>query len=187
MAAEADDGEMATHWAQLLQRGKQAFDDKLWVGDHYRLDQAGPFRDSLFLEQLFGPFLAKKYGLGDLISPERAVTALRTLYRRSFVEAGRGLGPRLLIGASDAGMQEMACHGDTEVQVTEVIVGIAMSFIAQCRCWGLVDEADTVQKALYEELYAKRGLYFRTPAAIEIERQVYRAPINLRPLAICMA
>lgn len=186
MADESGDAAMAVHWREQLGRGKRAFQEKLWTGTHYRLDESGPFADSLFLEQLFGPFLARAYGLGDLVAPENAVTALKTLHQRSFLEAGQGLGPRLMIDASTAGMREMARHGDTDVQVTEVIIGIAMSFIAQCRCWGLQHQAEQVQKALYNELYTRRGLYFRTPAAIEIERQVYRAPLNLRPLAIWM-
>lgn len=184
MANESGDDVRASQWRERLECGRQSFHKKLWTGTHYRLDECGPFSEALFLEQLFGPYLARTYGLGDLVKPEHAVIALKTLFDRSFLAAGCGLGPRLMINASAAGMQEMAAHGDTEVQVTEVIIGIAMSFIAQCRCWGLKAEADQVQRALYLELYPRRGLYFRTPAAIEIERQVYRAPLNLRPLAI---
>ncbi|GAB4149933.1 MAG: GH116 family glycosyl hydrolase [Sphingomonadales bacterium] len=184
MAAAHGEQADAERWTEMLTRGRQAFDDKLWAGDHYRVDTDGPMGDALFLEQLFGPFLARRYGLGDLLPPQRARAALLTLFQRSFIEAGAGKGPVLLIGASNAGLAEAAKHGDNTVQIGEVIVGTAMSFAAQLRCWGLAQQADQVRQALYHELYEVRGLFFRTPAAFETGRNVYRAPLNLRPLAI---
>lgn len=182
MAENAGEHARAREWAALRRRGSEAFEDCLWTGSHYRLDRDGPFREALFLEQLFGPFLARRYGLPQIVDPQRARMALRTLYRRNFLEAGHGRGPALIVGMpADDGA---ARHGDPEVQRSETIVGIAMSFAAQCRAHGLDTEADTVRRALHRELHERRGLFFRTPAAYEPNSDVYRAPLNLRPLAI---
>ncbi|GER03480.1 hypothetical protein JCM17846_11620 [Iodidimonas nitroreducens] len=48
----------------------------------------------------------------------------------------------------------------------------------------LITHADHLRRTLYETLYTQRHLCFRTPAAFEPSRPVYRAAFNLRPLAI---
>ncbi|WP_313979728.1 GH116 family glycosyl-hydrolase [Iodidimonas nitroreducens] len=92
------------------------------------------YRDALFLEQLFGPFLARKYGLGDIVPVDHARTALMHLYQHNFIEAGDGIGPVLLSGLPVE--DKTGDHGDPDVQRHEVITGIAMSFAAQCRTYG---------------------------------------------------
>ncbi|RME62923.1 MAG: hypothetical protein D6782_11285, partial [Alphaproteobacteria bacterium] len=66
----------ARTWRAMLESGRAAFDEKLWAGTHYRVDTDGPMQGALFLEQLFGPFLARRYGLGDIVPETRACTAL---------------------------------------------------------------------------------------------------------------
>lgn len=186
IAEEAADSDTAKAWQRRATAGRQAFVAALWAGDRFRVDTDGPVSGALFLEQLFGPFLAKRWGLGDLIDPDLARTALTTLYRDAFERAGGGVGPILLSGADNAATAAVADHGDPDVQIGEVLVGIAYSFAAQLRCWGLAAEADRVRAAMFEVLHRDRGLFFRTPAAISLGGRVYRAPLNLRPLAIWM-
>ena len=40
--------------------------------------------------------------------------------------------------------------------------------------------------ALARELGPRRGLHFRTPAAIEVDRPLMRAQMNMRPLGVWM-
>jgi hypothetical protein len=68
------------------------------------------------------------------------------------------------------------------LQVNEVIVGSAWIFVNCLREWGLTEKAATVAASL--DGYARRtGLQFRTPAAWTAGG-LFRAPINMRPLAI---
>ncbi len=186
MAAEAGEDKQSRLWLDRLTRAKQSFEEKLWAGSHYRVDTCGPTSDAYFIEQLFGPFLARRYGLGNIIPTARARTALKTLHQKNFIEGGQRQGASLLTGVSAAAKDDVAGHADPNVQVGEILVGITLSFCAQLREWGLDDEADQVRSAIYRELYEDRGLFFRTPAALDVGLPVYRAPMNLRPLAIWM-
>ncbi|HSG95855.1 MAG TPA: GH116 family glycosyl hydrolase, partial [Afifellaceae bacterium] len=82
----------AREWLALAAKAREAFDEKLWAGGHYRTDTDGPYRDCLFIEQLFGPFLARRYRFGEIVPPEKAQTALKTLFDTNFRVTGGGRG-----------------------------------------------------------------------------------------------
>jgi len=72
----------AREWLAFVAKGRESFDQKLWTGTHFRTDSEGPYRDCLFIEQLYGPFLARRYGLGEIVPAQKAQTALRHFLRR---------------------------------------------------------------------------------------------------------
>lgn len=177
----------AREWLALVAKGREAFDQKLWAGTHYRTDTEGPYRDCLFIEQLYGPFLARRYRFGEIVPAEKAQTALKTLFETNFRIAGQGRGALTLTTRDGKTVAGTASDGDGAIQAGEVLIGCNLSFAAQLEAWGLAGEADILRRALYKEIYEDRNLAFRTPAAIDLAQRTHRAPMNIRPLAVWFA
>ena len=76
---------------------------------------------------------------------------------------------------------------DASFQTSEALVGINLAFAAELQAFGLTSEAAEVRRALFAEVVERRGLLYRLPAAIDLEAEVFRAPMNLRPLAAWLA
>ena len=181
--AAGDDGRAAS-WRATAEKGRAAYERTLWTGTHFRFDACGPLGDAHFVEQLFGPFLARRYGFGEIVDPEKARIALRTVFEKNFLEAGKGLGAVNVAMPGGRDVPRVSEDIPESFQRSEVIVGINFSFAAQLESWGLAEEAERVRRALYEQLYEKRALFFRVPAAYDIATPTYRAAMNMRPLAV---
>ncbi len=177
----------ARQWLALAARAREAFDEKLWAGSHYRTDTHGPYRDCLFIAQLFGPFLARRYRFGEIVPVEKAQTALETLFDTNFRIAGQGRGAVTMATREGNMVAGTASDVDPTVQTAEVIVACNLSFAAQLENWGLTQQADIVRRALYKEIYEDRNLAFRTPAAVDLARRTHRAPMNMAALAVWFA
>ena len=54
--------------------------------------QADHFPGACFIEQLMGPFLARRLGLGEILPDSAARTALRNIFENNFLDAGGGRG-----------------------------------------------------------------------------------------------
>ena len=185
MAKRLGDGQEADKWQARSALAEPRFDELLWNGSHYRVDTDGAFSDALFSEQLFGPALARMYELGDVVPVDHAVTALRTIYQGNFLEAGTGCGA-VSVTSLVHDSSSYAPEGETGLQWDEILIGFNYSLAAQLRVYGLEEECRTLMSALARELGGRRGLMFRTPAAIEPHRPVYRSQMNMRPLAVWM-
>ncbi|WP_306260573.1 GH116 family glycosyl hydrolase [Pararhizobium sp. IMCC21322] len=169
---------------------REALEAALWTGTHYRLDRDGPFSECLLIEQLFGAFLARRYGFDNVVPDKHAILALKTLYRENFQIAGRGEGAITLANMLPAAIQAVQDDHHIAFQTSECIVGFNFSFAAQLECWGLRHEGQKIRKALYRNLY-QRGMFARTPAAYDVagmEKGLkFRATMNMRPLAVWFA
>src|SRR5439155_25246843 len=85
------DTETVRRFATVHERGSEAFEAKLWNGRCYRFDASGQASsDSVMAEQLAGQWYADATGLGDLVSPDRIVTTLRTIYGLNVLRFGGG-------------------------------------------------------------------------------------------------
>ncbi len=183
LAEKARDPVAAKRWRAMSATAEPAFEDALWAGTHFRVDSDGTFRDAVFAEQMYGPATARMLGLGDTVDPDKARTALATIYRRNFIEAGAGRG--LVAITSAAHSSELyAPKGEEGLQWDEILVGFNYSFAAQLRVFGMEEECRTLMAALARELGPQRGLHFRTPAALHPTKPLFRAQMNLRPLGI---
>ena len=180
--AAGDDAQAAT-WRAMSAKGAKSYEATLWTGTHFRFDTAGPLSEAYFIEQLFGPFMARRYGFGEVVDADKARIALRTVFEKNFLGAGQGLGVVNVAMPDGKAIPWIADDVPESFQRTEVIVGINYSFAAQLESWGLADEAERVRTALYETLYEKRALFFRIPAAYDIATPTFRAAMNMRPLA----
>lgn len=183
LAEEVGEFDLAEAWRRQADRASTVYNDRLFNGRWFRVDSDGPFSEACFIEQLFGPFLARRLGLGDIVPPDRARSALRSVFELNFLEAGGGEGAVSLSGIPKSAMSLLPHQEDTSFQTAEIQPGFNFSFAAQLEAWGLVEEADELRRALHRELYEKRNLVFQTPAAFDRGSMTCRAVLNMRPLA----
>ncbi len=164
-------------WAGWLERGRAAFETRLWRGDHYAYDDGGgPSSDSIMADQLAGQWYADVTGLGDLVSPAHIDAALRTIHRLN-VQGFAGGAMGAVNGVRPDGSVDRSSEQSKEVWVGTTY-GLAAFMIGR----GLVDEGWETAGGAAAVTY-ERGLWFRTPEAYD-EDGNYRASMYLRPLAI---
>jgi non-lysosomal glucosylceramidase len=177
MARRLGRDEDARRWASWLERGRVAFDRRLWRGDHYAYDDgAGPSSDSVMADQLCGQWYADATGLGDLLPADRVLTALRTIHRLNVCGFADGL-----MGAVN-GMRTDGTVDTSSEQSSEVWVGTTYALAAFMLGRGLTQAGWETARGAAAVTY-ERGLWFRTPEAYDADGN-YRASLYLRPLAI---
>lgn len=184
MARESGDDERALNWSAQAERAARSFQSRLYNGSWFRVDTDGPLSEACFIEQLLGPFLARRFGLGDIVDPAAAQKALLAIYENNFQDAGRGEGAVSLARIPAGATAALPHADDTSFQTAEIQPGFNFSLAAQLEEWDLHAEADTLRKALHRELHIKRNLVFQTPAAIDPSKQTCRAILNMRPLSV---
>jgi non-lysosomal glucosylceramidase len=172
-------GDVATveRFRQIHDRGTASFEAKLWNGHCYRFDASGEASsDSIMADQLAGQWYADATGLGDLVSPERILTALRTVYESNVLGFGGGD-----MGAVNGSRPDGSIDESTE-QSAESWTGTTYGLAAFMIGRGLTKEGWRTAHGAYAVTYG-RGLWFRTPEAY-LQNGDYRAAMYLRPLAI---
>jgi non-lysosomal glucosylceramidase len=158
-------------------RGSAAFETKLWDGRSYRFDASGEASsDSIMADQLAGQWYADATLLGDLVSPERILTALRTVYESNVLGFGGGN-----MGAVNGTRPDGSIDESTE-QSAESWTGATYGLAAFMIGRGLTEEGWRTAHGAFAVTYG-RGLWFRTPEGY-VKEGHYRAAMYLRPLAI---
>jgi non-lysosomal glucosylceramidase len=171
------DSASVARFRQLLDRGSASFEAKLWNGRCYRFDTSGEDSSaSIMADQLAGQWYADATGLGDLVSPERILTALRTIYESNVLGFGGGD-----MGAVN-GIRPDGSIDDSTEQSAESWTGTTYALAAFMIGRGLVQEGWRTAHGAFAVTYG-RGLWFRTPEAY-LQDGRYRAAMYLRPLAI---
>ena len=162
---------------ELHDRGRAAFEAKLWNGRCYRFDASGEASSSsIMADQLAGQWYADATDLGDLVSPDRILTALRTVYDSNVLGFGGGE-----MGAVNGIRPDGSIDESTE-QSAESWIGTSYALAALMIGRGLVREGWRTAYGAFQVTYG-RGLWFRTPEGYLQDGQ-YRAAMYLRPLAI---
>jgi non-lysosomal glucosylceramidase len=172
-------GDTATvaRFRDMHDRGSASFEAKLWNGRSYRFDASGEASsDSVMADQLAGQWYADATGLGDLVSADRVLTALRTIYESNVLGFGGGD-----MGAVN-GMRPDGSIDDSTEQSAESWTGTTYGLAAFMIGRGLTDEGWRTAHGAYAVTYG-RGMWFRTPEAY-LEDGRFRAAMYLRPLAI---
>jgi non-lysosomal glucosylceramidase len=172
-------GDTATveRFRRIHDRGTAAFEARLWNGRCYRYDASGEASsDSIMADQLAGQWYADATGLGDLVSPDRVVTALRTVYQSNVLGFGGGD-----MGAVN-GIKPDGSIDESSEQSAESWTGTTYGLAAFMIGRGLVEEGWRTAHGAFAVTYG-RGLWFRTPEAY-LQDGNFRAAMYLRPLAI---
>jgi non-lysosomal glucosylceramidase len=174
---ELGEGERSGAYGDRFERASASFERRLWAGDHYRYDDGGgASSDSIMADQLAGQWYADVTGLGDLVSPDRVETALRTIHARNVCGFAGGRS-----GAVNGTRPDGSVDRSSE-QSQEVWVGTVYALAAFMIGRGLTTEGWQTAAGTARVIY-ERGLWFRTPEAYD-ESGDFRASMYLRPLAI---
>ena len=184
MAREAGDPALAERWAKQATRAGEAFHGLLFNGSWFRVDTRGPLAEACFIEQLLGPFLARRLGLGEIVPDLSARAALRCVFENNFLDAGGREGAVSISQIPPSAAASLPHQDDTSFQTSEIQPGFNFSLAAQLEAWGLAAEAGELRRSLHRELYERRNLIFQTPAAYDRGRRTCRAIMNMRPLSV---
>jgi uncharacterized protein (DUF608 family) len=181
VAGDRAEHELQARYEDRLTRGRHTFEELLWSGDFYRTDSEGKYRDAVMSDALIGPYYASRAGLGEILPLDHVRAHLERAFDYNFERYDGGEHGPLLV--SDGRSGRFTPDGGEELQINEVIVGSAWLLCGMLEWYGLDAYANAVADVLRRVIYERSGLQFRTPAAWDADGR-FRAPMNMRPLAI---
>ncbi|MCG6133350.1 MAG: bile acid beta-glucosidase [Nostoc sp. LLA-1] len=168
--------ELVSIYQGWLVQSRPVYEEKLWNGQYYRLD-SGSGSDVVMADQLCGQFYARLLGLPDIVSGDRALSALKTVYNACFLKFCNGQ-----FGAANGVRPDGSPENPKATHPLEVWTGINFGLAAFLVQMGMKDEALQLTGAVVEQIY-DNGLQFRTPEAITASG-TFRASTYLRAMAI---
>ena len=167
----------AKEYRSLFDRAQKSYISKLWNGEYFRYDTSSDYRDNIQAEQLAGQWYATLTGLGDLVPIDMARSALKKVYDFNVMKFADGQ-----MGAAN-GMAPNGTIVTSNEQVQEVWTGATFAVAALMLSEGLKDEAYRTAWGVYNVVWDKKGYWFRTPEAYEVNG-MYRASMYMRPGSI---
>lgn len=163
-------------WRTWLAQSRSVYHPALWNGRYYRLD-TGSGSDVVMADQLCGQFYARLLHLPDVVPPECAASALKTVYEACFLKFHDGR-----FGAANGLRPDGSPVNPKDTHPLEVWTGINFGLAAFLLQMGFQHEAFTLTEAVVQQVY-QHGLQFRTPEAITAVG-TFRASHYLRAMAI---
>ncbi|ESN98572.1 hypothetical protein HELRODRAFT_177051 [Helobdella robusta] len=167
-------------FGDILRKGIQSFDRKLWNGMYYDFDSStSGHHDSCMADQLAGHWFLKASLIDDDdIFPSRKTTSalLSTLELNVLPHFNGRMGA--VNGARPDGEVDT-----TSLQSEEFWVGVNYGLAASMIQDGLVEEGWRTAYGAYSTCYDRYGLAFQTPEAYYLDGQ-FRSLGYMRPLAI---
>jgi non-lysosomal glucosylceramidase len=128
-------------------------------------------------DQLCGQFYARLLNLPDIVPPDCARSALKTVYESCFLKFHDGR-----FGAANGVRPDGSPVNPKDTHPLEVWTGINFGLAAFLVQMEMKDEALKLTEAVVRQIY-ENGLQFRTPEAITAVR-TFRASHYLRAMAI---
>ncbi|MCH3918040.1 MAG: non-lysosomal glucosylceramidase [Spirochaetia bacterium] len=186
LAAKQGEQDFAEECTVLAKKADKTMAQHLYNGEYFRLCDQGKYFDCTSSDAVFGFYLLKKAGYFDklhYVTQQMIVSHLKAFYKYNFMNYMDGTRGPLLIATPERTHFEADGGDALEVQVNEILIGSAWMATAMMKEFGLEDEARHISSALLAT-QEEGALQFRTPAAVNAEKHLFRAPMNTRPLAI---
>lgn len=180
MANILEDSESQKKYSEILEKGKAAFEKKLWNGHYYNYDSStAPYHDSIMAAQLMGQWFMKASGITDdsVFPPDKVESVLKVIYQHNVMKINGGTCGAINGGRLDRKKETSNC------QAEEFWVGIVYSLAANMIQEGLCKEGFQTAWGAYHMCWEILGLAFQTPEAYTTDK-VYRSLGYMRPLAI---
>jgi len=177
LAEKMGDSETAAKTASILAKARVSFIDKLWNGKQFTIDENPDRSGIVFIDQCFGLWYADILGLDHGIDKTYIKKALNHVFTQNFIE------DKGVVNITGFSTEENDIDKDGG-QIDEVLIGINLCFAAQLAFYDLTKKSNQVIETMHSCLYQKNGLIFKTPAAVGIDRNYYRAVRNMRPLSV---
>ncbi len=143
IAEEIDDTARTGDWKQLLDKGLDSLEKRLWNGEYYDLWLSGEEKDeTLMTDQLDGEWFLRASGIGGNLSDERIRTVLRAVFERNFApDSG-------LINAFCPEGRRTSLFSHKNCQALANWTGIGYVTASLCLSAGMRDEADAIITAI---------------------------------------
>ncbi|XP_072050997.1 non-lysosomal glucosylceramidase-like [Amphiura filiformis] len=169
-------------YKDILEKGKQSYEKKLWNGTYYNYDSSGKsYHDSIMADQCAGHWFLRASNMvpegQEVFPPDHVKTALKTVHKMNVMAFRDGH-----FGAVN-GVRPNGKIDTTSLQGEEVWTGVTYGVAANMIQEGLVKEGFETAQGVYETCYERAGLGFQTPEGYMV-RNVYRSSGYMRPLAI---
>ncbi|XP_052099238.1 non-lysosomal glucosylceramidase-like isoform X1 [Mytilus californianus] len=168
-------------YTEILDKGKEAFDKKLWNGSYYNYDSSttSGHDDSVMADQLAGHWFLRASGMEDatIFPPTHVKTALKTIFKNNVMGFENG-NMGAINGTRPDGKMDMS-----SVQSEEFWVGVTYALAANMIQEGMLDEAFQTAWGAYHTCWETYGLQFQTPEAYMLDRN-YRSLGYMRPLCV---
>lgn len=178
LAEIAGETDLAAGYRQMLERGKAAYESKLWNGRYFNYDSsASRQHDSIMADQMAGQWYTRACGLVPIVNPLFARAALLTVYDWNVMRFQNGA-----MGAVN-GMRPDGKVDRSSMQSQEVWSGTTYAVAAAMLYEDLPKEAFAAAAGVAKTTYEETGFWFQTPEAW-IANGNYRSIAYMRPLAI---
>ncbi|XP_028416084.1 non-lysosomal glucosylceramidase-like [Dendronephthya gigantea] len=167
----------------ILQRGKKAYERKLWNGRYYNYEfSKRRYHNSIMADQMAGQWYLKACEIGqhpnDRVFPKaHVISALTTVFEYNVLRFHNGR-----LGAVN-GMRPDGKVDTSSVQAEEVWTGITYAVAASMIQEGLVEEGFRTACGVYRSCYERFGMSFQTPEAYTGNGR-FRSLGYMRPLSI---
>ncbi|MBR6781254.1 MAG: hypothetical protein IKM24_09610 [Clostridia bacterium] len=144
MAQRVGDKACADKWNDLLQKGKEALEEKLWNGEYYDLwEHNGRTDESLMTDQLDGEWFLRMTGLDGNLSDERVRSVIEFIFRHNFDEE------QGLLNATVPAGKKTTVETYNNCQTIAVWTGIGYAFSALAMSVHADDISDAVIASIH--------------------------------------
>lgn len=163
-----------------FEMGKMNLETKLWNKEYYLYDIKSEHSKNIMADQLCGQWYADLLGLGDIFQSDRVHTTLKKIFDLNVMKIQDGK-----IGAINGINPDGTFLPPSKVwklntQSNEIWSGVTLALANHMELRGLKDEALNTAYGIYNIVYEKKGYWFRTPEAWDINGN-FRASMYQRP------
>lgn len=144
IAEKFGDDECFTKWNDILEKGKDSLEEKLWNGEYYNLWINGNETDeSLMTDQLDGEWFLRMIGMKGNLPDERIRQVIDFIFNKNF-DKEQGL-----VNATVPESKKTTIHTYKNCQAGAVWTGIGYSFSALALSVGLNNISDTIVNSMH--------------------------------------
>lgn len=176
-------GEDYKEFQDWFEKGKKNLEEKLWNGDYYLYDTLSPHKENIMADQLCGQWYADLLGLGDVFKRENVNNVLKKIFDYNVMKIKDGN-----IGAINGINPDGSMLPESEIwksntQSNEIWTGVTLALASYMDLVGMKKEALQTAFGIYSVVYEKKGYWFRTPEAWDVNGN-FRASMYHRPGSI---
>lgn len=183
MANLLDQSEDCVKYREILEKGKQSMEEKLWNGSYYKFDTSSNSK-VIHADQLAGHWYLRCCGFDYEIFPKENVrAALKTIYDNNVMKFCNGTLGAVNGYIPNAQPEKEGKPESGNMQGEEVWTGVTYALASTMIHEGMVEEAFATSGGMYQSISEKMGMNYETPEAIYAEKH-YRAIGYMRPLSI---
>jgi len=144
IADEMNDSARRDRWTEILEKGLDSLEKRLWNGEYYNLWQTDTEKDeSLMTDQLDGEWFLRAAGIGGNLSDDRIRTVMRAVLGGNFTPDGG------LVNATCPEGRNTTLYTHKNCQTEAVWTGIGYVAAALCISVGMQKEANAIVESIY--------------------------------------